>query len=159
MNRSLNPNDQIRSKSKILNILIVDDDVEASKYFAKILKMRGHNVATLDEGIRCVSRCLDNEYDIIFMDYHIDDINGDEVTKIIKDDYSNTSMVFAYTGDKSDEAIKSFKESGMLGAIIKPIDMDLFSDIMNVLEKDINRLDRPRLKRISRRSRGNIVIF
>ena len=146
-------------KKKNLNILIVDDDQEASKYFKKILEMRGHTVITLDEGIRCVSKCLDNHYDIIFMDYHIEDINGDEVTTIIKDDYSNKSQVFAYTGDKSDDAIESFKQSGMSGAIIKPINMDLFDEVMTTLERDCVELDKPLLKRISRRSRGNILVF
>ena len=146
-------------RKKTLDILIVDDDKSALKYFEKILQLRGHNVTIIDEGIRCVSKCLDNHYDIIFMDYHIDDITGDELTSIIKDDYSNNSKVFAYTGDKSKNAIESFKHSGMIGAMIKPVNIELFGEIMYILEKDCVELDVERLKRIARKSGGNVIVF
>jgi len=147
------------NKKKSLNILIVDDDLKAGECFKTILELRNHNVTILNEGIRCISKCLTNHYDIIFMDYHIDDINGDEITEIIKNDYSNKSQIFAYTGDKSDSAINNFKESGMYGAIIKPVNMSLFNEVMNVLEKDVEKIDKSCLKRLSRRSRGNILVF
>ena len=135
------------NKKKSLNILIVDDDLKAGECFKTILELRNHNVTILNEGIRCISKCLTNHYDIIFMDYHIDDINGDEITEIIKNDYSNKSQIFAYTGDKSDSAI------------IKPVNMSLFNEVMNVLEKDVEKIDKSCLKRLSRRSRGNILVF
>merc|ERR1712216_922626 len=83
-------------KKKNLDILIVDDDKLASDLFKKILELRGHTVTALDEGMRCVGKCKDNHYDIIFMDYHIDDVNGDYVTTIIKEDFGNRSKIFAY---------------------------------------------------------------
>jgi CheY-like chemotaxis protein len=150
---------ELSINKKSLNILIVDDDLDAGKYFKTILELRNHNVTILNEGVRCISKCLNNHYDIIFMDYHIDGINGDEITDIIKNDYSNKSQIFAYTGDKSDSAINNFKESGMYGAIIKPVNMDLFNEVMNILEKDTVNIDKAYLKRISRRSRGNILVF
>ena len=71
-----------KEKYKTLSILIVDDDELSSSYFKKILELRGHIVTTLNEGIRCVSKINQNKYDLIFMDYHIDDINGDEVINL-----------------------------------------------------------------------------
>lgn len=148
-----------KEKYKTLSILIVDDDELSSSYFKKILELRGHNVTTLNEGIRCVSKVNQNKYDLIFMDYHIDDINGDEVTQIIKEDFDNNSVIFAYTGDNSNDAINKFKDCGMEGALIKPIEVDYLNDIMSILEKDLNSIDKNGLNRISRRIRGNLLIF
>ena len=147
------------NKKKSLNILIVDDDDDSSNLFKKILELRGHTIDTISEGIRCVSKCHKNNYDIIFMDYHIKDIDGDQISTIIREDLNNKSKIFAYTGDKSNSAIENFKHSGMNGALFKPVDMSLFHDIMNIFERDHMEIDKESLNRISRKSKGNIFIF
>ena len=47
----------------------------------------------------------------------------------------------------------------MEGALIKPIEVDHLNDIMSILEKDLNSIDKNGLNRISRRIRGNLLIF
>ena len=149
----------IYNKKKSLNILIVDDDNECSTLFKKILELRGHKVDSINEGIGCVSKCHKTNYDIIFMDYHIEDIDGDQISTIIREDLNNKSKIFAYTGDKTNSAIENFKHSGMDGALFKPIDMNLFHDVMNIFERDHMEIDQESLNRISRKSKGNIFIF
>ena len=148
----------IYNKPKIFSILIVDDDIDFCKKFKKNLEIRGHSVIILTEGMIYVSKCINNHFDLIFMDFHIKDIDGDKVTTI-KEDFNNRSIIFAYTGDKSDQAIESFKKNSMNGVIIKPLDMDLFNNIMSILEKDIKNIDRKSLERLSKKSKGNIIIF
>src|SRR5271156_2220316 len=96
-----------------LDILIVDDDELPRESLKDIIKVREHNVTTLDEGLKCVNRCYEKKYDIIFMDYHIkdmdDELNGVDITKLVKECFDNETMVYAYTGDSSTEAIKTFK--------------------------------------------------
>ena len=46
----------------------------------------------------------------------------------------NTALIFAFTGDDSKSALKKFKEIGMIGAIIKPIDINIINKLMNSLE-------------------------
>jgi PleD family two-component response regulator len=117
-----------------LNILIVDDDENASELFKEILELRGHNVITLNEGVRCISNIQNNTYDIIFLDYHIGDIDGVDLADFIKDIFKSNALIFAYTGDNSSSAVSKFKETGMNGAIIKPIDYNLINKIMVQIE-------------------------
>ena len=117
-----------------LNILIVDDDENASELFKEILELRGHNVITLNEGVRCISNIQHNNYDIIFLDYHIGDIDGVDLADFIKDIFKSNALIFAYTGDNSSSAVTKFKETGMDGAIIKPIDYSLINKIMVQIE-------------------------
>ncbi len=117
-----------------LNILIVDDDENASELFKEILELRGHNVITLNEGVRCISNIQNNNYDIIFLDYHIGDIDGVDLADFIKDIFKSNALIFAYTGDNSLSAVSKFKETGMNGAIIKPIDYNLINKIMVQIE-------------------------
>jgi PleD family two-component response regulator len=124
----------INNKKK-LDILIVDDDIDSSELFKEYLSLRGHNVFSLDEGVKCISKCMKNKYDIIFLDYHIGDIDGVELADCLKDVLKTKSLIYAYTGDNSPEAIKKFKEIGMNGAIIKPINLKIINNYIIDIEQ------------------------
>jgi CheY-like chemotaxis protein len=115
-------------------ILIVDDDIEVAKTFCEILQERGHSVTIANEGISCISKCQNSCYDIIFMDYHLHDISGIDTTDLIKNNCSVKSIIFAFTGDDSTNALSKFKNIGMSGALIKPLDIDLINKLMTSLE-------------------------
>ena len=69
---------------KQYNILIVDDDKEVAEMFKSILKMRGHDVTITHDCILCLNKCQAMDYDVIFMDYYMKDMNGVELINIIK---------------------------------------------------------------------------
>jgi CheY-like chemotaxis protein len=141
-------------KSK-LNILVVDDDNTSLELFKDILEFRGHNVTAVDEGVRCISSLQNNYYDIIFLDYHIGDIDGVLLADCIKDVFKHKSLIFAYTGDNSSKAIDRFKIIGMNGVLIKPLNLNLIDSIMNTIEKNNENIEN-KLKAINDSS---IIIF
>jgi CheY-like chemotaxis protein len=122
--------------NKKLNILIVDDDTISSELFKDILESYGHNVKTLDEGIKCLSNCIKNDYDIIFLDYHIGDIDGVELADCLKDVLHKKSSIYAYTGDSNPMIMKKCKDIGMNGAIIKPINVININKILSNIIRD-----------------------
>lgn len=123
-------------KKNKLNILIVDDDKNASELFKEILELRGHNVITLDEGVKCISKCMYNSFDIIFLDYHIGDIDGVELADCLKDVLKTQSQIYAYTGDNNPITINKFKTIGMNGAFIKPLNIMSIDSILQKIEKN-----------------------
>lgn len=124
----------IHNKKSKLHILIVDDDANSSELFKSIIEMRGHRVDILNEGIRCINLIQHNTYDVIFMDYHIADIDGVQLTECIRDILKVKSLIFAYTGDDSDDAVNLFKLNGMNGAIIKPLNLNMINQLMSSIE-------------------------
>jgi two-component system, sensor histidine kinase len=157
------PNQKYRNTIKKLNFLIVDDDQSSRESLRDMLKTRGHNVTTLDEGMKCVNRCSEHKYDIIFMDYHMDDlgddlgeINGTTVTKIVRDCFDVKCDVYAYTGDNSLDAIKQFKENNMKGVFVKPVDPSLITEFLKIIEKNIE--DQIQLSKLSMK-RKNFMFF
>lgn len=152
-----------KNRSKILNILIVDDDNNNAENLKTILNIRGHNVKIVDDGMRCITHCkdADKNYDIVFLDYHLDDLDGAKVADIIKNNEDNgnkKTLIFAYTGDNSSEAIEEFKKAGMDGVIIKPMDLKDVEVLIAKLET-CNTNDRDTIKTIRRRNRQSIIIF
>jgi PleD family two-component response regulator len=130
----------INNKKK-LDILIVDDDTNSSELFKELLSLRGHNVSSLDEGVKCISKCMKNKYDIIFLDYHIGDIDGVELADCLKDVLKTESLIYAYTGDNNPNSIQKFKDVGMNGVFFKPINMNIINNFISTLEtnKKINK--------------------
>lgn len=157
------PNQRYKDNVKKLNFLIVDDDQTARESLRDMLKTRGHNVTTLDEGMKCVNRCSECKYDIIFMDYHMDDlgsdlgeINGTTVIQMVRDCFDVDCVVYAYTGDNSLAAIKQFKENNMKGTFVKPVEPSLITEFLKIIENNID--DQIGLSKLSMK-RKNFVFF
>lgn len=146
-------------KRKTFSILIVDDDIDVANNLKTLLELRGHRVTVVDDGLRCITHCKDKRkhYDIVFMDYHMEGLDGAQVTQIVKND-KKKSLIFAYTGDDSQKAINDFKQVGMDGAIIKPIDIQSIQLLMSKLELSTN-LDIGIIKNITKKSCRSILIF
>lgn len=149
-------------KKRILDIAIVDDDVDMANSLKQLLEFRGHNVTVIDEGSRCITFCSSFKYDIIFLDYHMEGLNGAEVANIVKKNSSNCSksptLIFAYTGDNSKSALSLFKTSGMDGVVVKTVDVSDIYILMQNLEWR-SKLDRTIMNDIIHRTKQEILFF
>jgi len=150
--------ESLRNKKKKFKILIVDDEIDSSMLFKEILDLRGHDVTLINEGIQCINKCKNNEYDIIFLDYHIPGINGVEIADLIKDLFKTNSLIFAYTGDSTTESLNKFKKIGMTAALIKPVDIDLINLIMNSFEER-ECADKNILYKLSKKQKNTLYVF
>src|SRR5579872_2058650 len=92
------PNQDYIIGNKSLNVLIVDDDENSRESLKEIIKTRGHKVITLDEGLKCVNRCAETTFDIIFMDYHIGDLdgelNGTDIVQMIRECFDVNAYIY-----------------------------------------------------------------
>ena len=138
--------DGVDKKNKIdkkkLNILIVDDDNSSSELLKYLISARGHNVTIVDEGMICVNRCSENSFDLIFMDYHIGDLDGEltgmDITKMIREYFDTTSIIYAYTGDDTTATLNEIKNTGINGIFIKPIEPTFLNEFFSIIEKNID---------------------
>lgn len=144
---------------KTLNILIVDDDETVADVFKMILSDRGHNVSVINDCITCINYCKNdnNKYDMIFLDYHMDGLNGTQLAEVIKD-ANNKPIIFAYTGDNSEKAIREFIKVGINGAVIKPVDITNIQLLMSNIENH-TVIDKQLIKHLAKKSNKTIMIF
>lgn len=165
------------SKKKNLNILIIDDDIKVAECLKEYLELRGHVVTTVDEGTRGIYQFYINNFDLIFLDYHLNkdgspiycqdkkenfnksNLDGAIISQCLKGFINNEKkfLIFAYTGDSSQKAINKFKKAGMDGVIFKPIDIIILNKFMTSLEtRDINKTT---LNEIFRGSKNSLLLF
>lgn len=143
---------------KKLNILIVDDDEDGAECLKNILELHNHSVQIINDSIRCIASCQNNKYDIVFMDYHMDGLDGSQLTQILKEQQLVNTIIFAYTGDNSKSVICSFKDAGMNGAIIKPINLEAFELLLSHIEEHYY-FSQHQASIIAKKSNKSILIF
>jgi len=154
---NINKIKQLNYKNE-LKILVVDDDNFIAESLGEILSARGHMVTIANESMSCLGKCQTVEYDVIFMDFHLDDYDGANTTDLLKNVCKNKSIVFGFTGDDSKATITEFMKMGVDGAIIKPIDIDLIDKLMIILETR-NELDKSVLKNVLKNKKKQLFIF
>ncbi len=162
-------------KRKNLRILIIDDDEQVSSMLEDYLSLRGHYVEIVNEGTRGITKNLLQNYDIIFIDYHLDNdlppkinknnltenniLTGAFVSEIINTNKENTKLIiFGYTGDSTKNAINNFKSSGADGIIFKPMEPEIFDKLMFNIESSKD-FDKHSISKAFRSLKTNIIIF
>ncbi|MBN1684863.1 MAG: response regulator [Gammaproteobacteria bacterium] len=77
---------------------------------------------------------LEKQYDFIFMDIGLPDINGDYVTEMIRktEEWTKPVPIIAVTSYSAPKDKKRFSEKGITDIIIKPLSM---TKLKNVLKK------------------------
>ena len=102
-------------------ILVIDNEELIRVLFKETLEEQGHSVVTAGsgtEGIECVRRW---DFDIVFLDLKMPDIDGAELLKQLRG-IKPGLMVTIITGYPGSEMMERAMKEGPLGVILKPFD-------------------------------------
>ncbi|WP_161567073.1 response regulator [Leeuwenhoekiella aestuarii] len=104
-----------------LNILAVDDNKLNVVILSQLLKKIGLCTDIAYNGTEAVEKAKAKNYDLIFMDIHMPDIDGFEATRQIKSTQKNT-IVMGLSADTTLNSINEGMSCGMSTYLTKPID-------------------------------------
>ncbi|RXG24111.1 response regulator [Leeuwenhoekiella marinoflava] len=104
-----------------LSILAVDDNKLNVVILSQLLKKIGLHADIAYNGSEAVEKAQAKNYDLIFMDIHMPDIDGFEATRLIKRTNKNT-IVMGLSADTTLNSINEGISSGMSNYLTKPID-------------------------------------
>ncbi len=103
-------------------ILLVDDNVVNRQVAGEILKKSGCLVETAINGTESIAKAQEKEFDVIFMDIQMPDMDGVTATKKIKQlGIKNLAPIVAMTAYSMKEDKERFIKSGLDDYISKPI--------------------------------------
>jgi len=115
-----------------MNILIVDDNDNNIMVLKLLLEdySQEHevnfNIDEAKDGVEAVNMSLENNYDIVFMDIMMPNMNGIEATKAIRNSNSEV-MIIAVSAVDDDIRQKQILNNGAEDYISKPVKSDLFA--------------------------------
>jgi DNA-binding NtrC family response regulator len=113
----------------MMNILIADDDKFMRNILEDMLVENGCTVNTVQSGGEVIRAVLSDIYDAVFLDLHINGMDGVELIQAVKMIDQNLPIVII-TGDDSPDMKKEVMMQGVIDYILKPIRMKKIKRIL-----------------------------
>ena len=114
-------------------VLVIDDERMMTSMIKVILEDRGHSVTGFSNSMAGEHEAIKNNYDLIYLDLHMPERNGAEITKNILDvkPYSKIIIITAFPIDSlAEEALRA----GALTLLEKPLDMTKILNSINTIK-------------------------
>ena len=113
-------------------ILVVDDNSTNLLVAKRLISLYKPEIDTADSGIQALTLVQKKDYDIIFMDHMMPELDGIETTQAIRSlggKYAKLTII-ALTANVVSGAAELFRESGMNDFLGKPIEMSELNRVM-----------------------------
>lgn len=125
-------NSNMKLSAPDAKVLLVDDSRVNLSVASGLLQWFDIDAVTAGGGIEAVKLAKENNFDIIFMDHMMPDMDGVEATKIIRESgkHNKNVPIVALTANTTDEARTMFKDNGFTDFLAKPVEIDSFKAIL-----------------------------
>ncbi len=110
-------------------VLVVEDQLIIQNILTSQLTKLGCRVEVASTGSEAISKAKTGDFQLIFMDYCLPDIDGPDVTKALRIEGIKTPIV-AMTGNDDDETRLVCRQSGMNGFLAKPANFEQLSKVI-----------------------------
>ena len=107
-----------------LRVLIVDDNSMNRKVFTMLIKSMGGIVEETASGAECLEVVVQNQYDVIFMDHMMPEMDGIETFEKMNQleaSLNKETPVIALSADSAEEVQDEYLSAGFRGYLEKPV--------------------------------------
>ncbi len=113
------------------NILVVDDNAINISIVEGLMAPMKLKIEGADGGRQAIEKALAKDYDIIFMDHMMPEIDGVDATRQIREarekEGRKQPVIIALSANAMEEARKLFAEAGMNDFVAKPVDVRILT--------------------------------
>jgi len=113
-----------------LRILLVDDNVDATRLLAEALRARGHDVVAAHDGRAALQHASRRAPEVVLLDLGLPDMNGYEVARMLREDAGLSRVpIIALSGYDQDRFRERSRAEG-LEHVVKPVDLAQLDTIL-----------------------------
>jgi len=140
-------------------ILIIDDERSIRRTLKEILEFEKYEVEAVEDGIAGVKEAKSNNYDVIFCDIKMPQMDGIEVLTKLKNDGLETPIIMISGHGNIETAVDSIK-NGAYDFIEKPLDLNrILVTIKNAIDKsDLVEETKVLKKEIKKQSKHSSIV-
>ncbi len=125
------PAEPLNLPTRSLHVLVVDDNQDAAKSIAMLLRMLGHDTRVAHDGTSAMQAALEFVPQVMLLDIGLPVIDGYEVAKRIRQETSLENVVLvALTGYGQESDRRRTREAGFNHHLVKPAD---FANVQSIL--------------------------
>lgn len=121
---------------KKLRILVVDDERVVRDFLARILTLQSAYVKTAEDGLQAIEAVKQEEFDLVFLDIRMPQMNGVEALRELKKVNVNLKFVMM-TGYSVDNLLEEAQREGVVNYLKKPFDINLISTFLKSYVKEL----------------------
>lgn len=130
---------------KNLKVLIVEDEIDLANLIKSSIKELFFKVVIAKDGLEAIKKFDSFKPDIIISDIMMPNLNGLEMSKKIKERYSETPIVILSAHSHKEMLLEAI-DLGISKYFIKPFDIEEFIEYLKELSKKINKNKSIKLK-------------
>lgn len=118
--------------TRILSIMVVDDNLDAANSLAMLLQAIGHNVIVASTAADAMSKARVQSSDVFILDIGLPDMSGYELVNALRriPDLA-TKTYIALTGYGQPQDRKLSEDAGFAHHFVKPVDIQLLFKVLN----------------------------
>lgn len=127
-----------------VRILLVDDDPVSRDIIGALLATRGYRIDAVDDGFRALRFMQDASYDLIFVDYHLPDLDGYALARLMRTLAEKTGSkprIVAITADRFGLAARRGSDAVFDRLLSKPIEANALFACADALLTETNEND------------------
>jgi len=111
---------------QIPHILVVDDVADNRDILTRRLSRRGFEITEAVGGLDALAKISESTFDMVLLDIMMPDLNGNEVLKQIREQYTNFELpVIMVTAKSQSENVVECLDNGADDYITKPVDFNI----------------------------------
>jgi PAS domain S-box-containing protein len=120
------------AKNHPLKILLAEDNIVNQKVAVKLLEKFGYRVDIAGNGLEVIQAFERQNYDVIFMDIQMPEMDGEEAMRVIKRGARSQPWIVAMTAHALDGDREKYLSRGMDDYISKPLNV---KELIRILER------------------------
>lgn len=127
-----------------LRVLIADDNAVNRKLYSAILRRRGHEVITAEDGRAALEAMRESTLDLVLMDVEMPQLDGTQATASFRSGESAGSHLWIVALTAHQDQRTRFTECGMDEVLVKPVrpaELDALIDRLLPAADPFDRLD------------------
>jgi PAS domain S-box-containing protein len=106
-----------------LKILVVDDNRDAARTLATLLRLGGHSVETAHDGLEAVELAIKHRPEVVLLDIGLPHLDGYAACRRMRSAGLRDTKIFALTGYGQPEDRQQSQAAGCDAHLVKPLDM------------------------------------
>jgi two-component system CheB/CheR fusion protein len=121
----------VRAKTQLRRILVVDDNRDSAESLAILLTITGHEVHTAHDGEQALEAAAALRPEVVLLDIGLPRLNGYEACRRFREQpWGKKMVVVALTGWGQEEDRRKTREGGFDYHLVKPVDLEALQALL-----------------------------
>ena len=126
---------RLRTKARLLRLLIVDDDPVQRKAVASIARALRHEIVCVGDGREALRALEEKRFDAVLMDLHMPKLDGIATTRELAKLFAvdRRPVVIALVGSEGPGDVARFLEAGARACLRKPVSREELATLLEAM--------------------------